>query len=451
MRLDKRASKAKRRKSPTCTYGSSGTILDCYVTDTGCSYSSFFSIASAANDVETGTSALEAEQISDEIDEVEFDAFFGMLSMENLVVVRSYRGDQDDKVLQELRPRFVIMYDPDPAFVRRVEVYRSANPGVGVRVYFLIYADSVEEQRYLSALRREKESFERLIREKSMMALPLSADGRPIAEDADQRFLRTISSRVAGGQRSATAEPPRIIVDMREFRSSLPSMLHAADIQVIPCTLQVGDYVLTPTMCVERKSLTDLVQSFNSGRLYTQCELMCVHYQHPILLIEFDQEKSFSLKSTNDAKAASRSTGTELDVQAKLVLLTSAFPRLRVIWSSSPYATADIFADLKQNFDEPDAAKVALVGLDDVLEAEGSTTSELVKRADWQSSSEHSFKLGPQDLLRALPGVNTKNFRYIMSQVRDITDLCNLSHEDLSELIGVEPARQLARFIERGL
>lgn len=412
-------------------------------------------IASAANGNEDGSHTLEApldaEQISDEIDEVEFDAFFGMLSMENLVVVRSYRGDQDDKVLQELRPRFVIMYDPDPAFVRRVEVYRSTNQGVGVRVYFMIYSDSVEEQRYLSALRREKESFERLIREKSMMALPLSADGRPIAEDADQRFLRTISSRVAGGQRSATAEPPRIIVDMREFRSSLPSMLHAADIQVVPCTLQVGDYVLTPTMCVERKSLTDLVQSFNSGRLYAQCELMCVHYQHPILLIEFDQDKSFSLKSTNDGKATGRNSGTELDVQAKLVLLTLAFPRLRIIWSSSPFATSDIFADLKQNFDEPDAAKVALVGLDDILEAEGGITSETTKRADWQSSSEHSFNLGPQDLLRALPGVTTKNFRYIMSQVRDISDLCNMTQEELGELIGVEPARQLTRFIERGL
>lgn len=414
-------------------------------------------LASSVNGTENGTGTVEApidaEQISDDIDEVEFDAFFGMLSMENLVVVRSYRGDQDDKVLQELRPRFVIMYDPDPAFVRRVEVYRSTNPGVGVRVYFLIYADSVEEQRYLSALRREKESFERLIREKSMMALPLSADGRPIAEDADQRFLRTISTRAAGGQRTATAEPPRIIVDMREFRSSLPSMLHAADIQVIPCTLQVGDYVLTPTMCVERKSLSDLIQSFNSGRLYTQCELMCVHYQHPILLIEFDQDKSFSLKSTNDAKGGARSgsSNTDIDIQAKLVLLTSAFPRLRIIWSSSPFATADIFADLKQNFDEPDAAKVALVGLDDVLEAEGSTSAELLRRPDWQSSSEHSFNLGPQDLLRALPGVNTKNFRYIMSQVRDISDLCDLSQEDLGELIGVEPARQLMRFIERGL
>ncbi|PWZ00136.1 DNA repair protein [Testicularia cyperi] len=433
-------------------------------------------IATAGADATGADASIALEQASDEIEEVEFDAFFGLLSMENLVVVRSYRGDQDDKVLQELRPRFVIMYDPDPAFVRRIEIYRSANPGVGVRVYFLIYADSVEEQRYLSALRREKESFERLIREKSMMALPLAADGRPSTEDADQRFLRTISSRIAGGQRTATAEPPRIVVDMREFRSSLPSMLHAADIQVIPCTLQVGDYVLTPTMCVERKSLSDLIQSFNSGRLYTQCELMCVHYQHPILLIEFEQDKSFSLRSTGDARTSAttktNAAPSDLDIQAKLVLLTSAFPRLRIIWSSSPYATADIFADLKQTFPEPDASKVALVGLEEMLEGDrmgrdhllgpglangGSTSSTsgvegvAIRQASLQTASEHSFNLGPQDMLRALPGVNTKNFRYIMNQVRDLTDLCDMSTQELRDLIGAEPARQLTRFLGRDL
>lgn len=48
------------------------------------------------------------------------------------------------------------MYDPDPAFVRRVELYRSSTPGANPRVYFLLYAESVEEQRYLSSLRREK-------------------------------------------------------------------------------------------------------------------------------------------------------------------------------------------------------------------------------------------------------------------------------------------------------
>lgn len=54
---------------------------------------------------------------------------------------------------------------------------------------------------------------------------------------------------------------------MREFRSTLPSILHAADIEVVPATLQVGDYIITPTMCIERKSVIDLIQSFASGRL----------------------------------------------------------------------------------------------------------------------------------------------------------------------------------------
>lgn len=54
---------------------------------------------------------------------------------------------------------------------------------------------------------------------------------------------------------------------MREFRSTLPSILHAAHMLIIPVTLQVGDYILSPEMCVERKSIPDLQQSFASGRL----------------------------------------------------------------------------------------------------------------------------------------------------------------------------------------
>lgn len=35
------------------------------------------------------------------------------------------------------------------------------------------------------------------------------------------------------------------------------------------------------------------------------------------------------------------------DISSKLVLLTLAFPKLRIIWSSSPHETAKIFLDLK--------------------------------------------------------------------------------------------------------
>ena len=87
---------------------------------------------------------------------------------------------------------------------------------------------------------------------------------------------------------------------------------------IVPATLTVGDYILTPDICVERKSIPDLVLSFNSGRLYdalfryvhpayghsyryTQCELMSVHYKQPILLIEFEEQKSFSLEARGQA------------------------------------------------------------------------------------------------------------------------------------------------------
>lgn len=85
-------------------------------------------------------------------------------------------------------------------------------------------------------------------------------------------------------------------MDMREFRSSLPNVLHMKGMRIIPVTLEVGDYVLSPLICVERKSIMDLFQSFGSGRLYHQVEMMSRYYQIPVLLIEFLQDKSFSFQ-----------------------------------------------------------------------------------------------------------------------------------------------------------
>lgn len=83
---------------------------------------------------------------------------------------------------------------------------------------------------------------------------------------------------------------------MREFNSSLPNVIHQSGMRIIPVTLEVGDYVLSPTICIERKSITDLFQSFASGRLYHQVEMMSRYYPIPVLLIEFSQDKSFSFQ-----------------------------------------------------------------------------------------------------------------------------------------------------------
>lgn len=93
---------------------------------------------------------------------------FELFDMSDLVIVHPYDGDMDEHVLEEVKPRYVIMYEPDAAFIRRVEVYRSSHTDRNVRVYFMYYGGSVEEQRYLSAVRKEKDAFTRLIKEKGV-------------------------------------------------------------------------------------------------------------------------------------------------------------------------------------------------------------------------------------------------------------------------------------------
>ena len=62
------------------------------------------------------------EHVSEAFDEIAFNEYFGLLSNETLVIIRPYNGDDDDRVLEEVRPKYVVMYDPDPSFVRRIEV-----------------------------------------------------------------------------------------------------------------------------------------------------------------------------------------------------------------------------------------------------------------------------------------------------------------------------------------
>lgn len=54
---------------------------------------------------------------------------------------------------------------------------------------------------------------------------------------------------------------------------------------------------------------------------------------------------------------------TPTNIISKLSLLVLHFPRLRIIWSRSLHATAEIFFSLKANQDEPDEIKAMRIGV----------------------------------------------------------------------------------------
>ena len=54
--------------------------------------------------------------------EGDFDTNYGLLQPEETVLIRAYSDDTDDQVLTEIKPKFIVMFEPDMDFIRRVEV-----------------------------------------------------------------------------------------------------------------------------------------------------------------------------------------------------------------------------------------------------------------------------------------------------------------------------------------
>ena len=208
--------------------------------------------------------------------------------------------------------------------------------------------------------------------------------------------------------------------------------------------LTIGDYIVTPKVCVERKAIPDLISSFKSGRLYTQCEHMFRHYELPTLLIEFDGSKSFSFEPFADIRPqkgnAPNAIATKLlkqDIQSKLMMLLLAFPKLKIIWSFSPYETAQIFLEIKSKQEEPDIDSAISKGVNQSLTTE--------------KGEPPVFNEDAIDLIQNIPGINNANYYSVINRFKSIETLVSLTEDELVETLGQENGIKAYRFIHRSL
>lgn len=97
------------------------------------------------------------------------------LEIENpLIFIQTFRNTDGgvclEDTLREVRPDFIILYHSNVTATRQIELYntRKDDSYPSLMVFFLIHAQTTEEQAYLTSLRREKEAFELLIQTKSV-------------------------------------------------------------------------------------------------------------------------------------------------------------------------------------------------------------------------------------------------------------------------------------------
>ncbi|CAE6968828.1 mei-9 [Symbiodinium sp. CCMP2592] len=350
--------------------------------------------------------------------------------------------------LAEMRPHAVIVFEPTLHAIRALEVYcASARQGHGAsivkretgsdtaptqqapvafHVYLMVFEESVEKYRFEKCMMQESEAVDSLIRSRQHLTFRVDPPTEALAPE--------LSSRRGGGSRALQGmTKPRVVVDMREFRSTLPFMLHLRGLVVEPVTIPVGDYVLSRDICVERKAVTDLVQSLQSGRLYQQAQNLCHHYDNPLLLVEFDPAKGFMLQSTYHIQRREIEVGTK-DVTGKLPLVILHFPKLKLIWSPSPRFTADIFLKLKEGRYQPDSKAAAAIDAEDPEPDEGKVKTVQVNTA-------------ALEVLRKLPGVTPGNMHSLARRAGTLAGIADLPLEALVEVMGKSNAEQLNTFL----
>lgn len=303
-------------------------------------------------------------------------SIFGIIEQQ-LILLEELHAQAN--ILEKFQPDYVIFWDVTLLSLRRLEIYNSRFHK-SVVAYLLSYKESSEYELMKYTSKHENEIFIKCIKDVKTISLsplvPYPNGSRPI------------------------------IVDEREFRSSLPIALVQVGFKVIPALITVGDYVLSDEFVIERKAYSDLVGSLKSGRLLQQLQRMKNYYKKPLLLIEFSETDQFNLISAKDKNPV---------VMQKLMVILRCFPDIKVIWARNNLEAAKTLFDLSEGKTPPDLTQALSAGIVDKNSLQNS--SRAVK------------------FLSAIPFLTNEHINKITANCKNIKKLVKMSREDLMNLL----------------
>lgn len=112
------------------------------------------------------------------------------------------------------------------------------------------------------------------------------------------------------------------------------------------------------------------------------------------------------------------SDSNNFDIQQKLLLLTLHFPKLKIVWSPSPYASAQLFEELKEGKEQPNIQYASAIGCEENLDV-----------------METKYNTNIYDFVQKLPGITSKNIDSFMRQSVNMNEAIKKSEVKYHNLI----------------
>ena len=190
-----------------------------------------------------------------------------------------------------------------------------------------------------------------------------------------------------------------ILVDFRENSSGVRKEMERLGLKVIETNLNVGDYICSDRVCIERKTSDDFINSIIDGRLFQQVQELKDNFQKPLLIIEGNYFRESM--NENAVKSALASIVLDFDVP--------------VITTRDDEETAKIIYWL---------AKREQVKAKRPIGIKGRKKPKEIKKLQ-----EH--------IISGFPGISETISKRILRKFRTIRNFVNSSKEDLKKVEGI--------------
>ncbi|HDD69356.1 MAG TPA: DEAD/DEAH box helicase, partial [Candidatus Korarchaeota archaeon] len=292
----------------------------------------------------------------------------------------------------------VVFYDAVPSVIRYIQRRGRTGRGRPGKVVVLV-SGKREEFFYRTTVMKERKMMKALHEVSSLVEM--------------RRKHITLEEFSMNSQQSSNEKrAPEVIirVDARELGGEVVRKLASFnDVKISVSKLEVGDYVVSDEVVIERRTIDDLVSSLANREIFEQVDKLKATYKRPILLIECE-----TLYEASKSGVRSRSL---------MELITSlTIGGLPILWSRNPEESAELIRLLAIKEQRKKVLEIHPLVVDD------DTVLERV--------------------LTEIPGVNVFVARNLLRAFGSLKNVFSASEKELQSVEGVDPitARRIVKF-----
>ncbi len=176
----------------------------------------------------------------------------------------------------------VVFFEPIPSEIRSIQRKGRTGRKHAGRVVILMAKGSKDEAYHWSSNRRER-TMQNTMKSMDFDIEAIAEDRLPIAQNGQKNLLDF--------NQKTEPEPEedriKVFVDQREIRSHVARSLEKLGMDIVLKTVEVGDYIVSDRVGIERKTVQDFLSTLTDGRdLFGQISDLRRTFDRPLLIIE---------------------------------------------------------------------------------------------------------------------------------------------------------------------